>query len=396
MHNVHYGSTRSVYRYYVPQALIYLQWARYAIETVLYGRSYVILNMDETSLSTVEDQRKGMRTCRRTASGRPAARNRDVADRSNTKTTLLATVCDNHDLQPYLPQIVLARYTQNAAPPAYLKDACARTGEPLDYWHRTRFFATSHIIKKWAVRVRSIVHSFNPDAWILLVWDCSQTHMNEDVAGYLRRLGILVLLMPAKLTWLLQILDVCVVKTLKTHVRIQKSSMRCMDPHGRLPLGSWILPCASAIRDVIVGRCHENAFERLGLGASMDSINGRVRRAVDPADVVGRLPRLRKFARMVNRRADTDAFRALHATVVGHFLTVQRLPLGTSPHQGAIVPLPDVAPATTRFLMANHVGLTWEEAMEREIEVMALDRHRLPHGRRPAVQRDVRLAEAEV
>ena len=383
-------------RYFVPQALIYLQWARYAIETVLCGRSYVILNMDETSLSTVEDQGKGMRTCRRAASGRRAARNRDVEDRSNTKTTLLATVCDNHDLQPYLPQIVLARYTQNATPPAYLKDACARSGEPLEYWHRTRGFATSHIIKKWAVRMRSIVHSFNPDAWILLVWDCSQTHLNEDVAGYLRRLGILVLLIPAKLTWLLQILDVCVFKRLKTHIRIQKSSMRCMDPGGRLLLGSWILPCASAIRDVIVNSCHEDAFERMGLGYSVDSINGRVRRAVDPAHVTGRLPKRNEFATMVNRRADTVAFRALHAAVVGHFLAVQRLPLDTRPPRGAIVPLPDVAPATRRFRMADHVGLTWEEAMEREIETMALDRHRLPHGRSPAVQRDIHLEEVDI
>ncbi len=201
---------RSVFQYSVPQALTYLQWVRYAIDVVLKGRSYVVLNMDETSLSTVDDQVKGMRTCRRAARGRPAVRHADVADRSNTKTTLLASVCDSQALQPYLPQIVLARYTQNAAPPAHLVNACSRSGEPLEYWHRTRGFATSAIIKKWAVRVRSIVHSFNSDAWILLVWDCSQTHLNEDVARYLRRLGILVILVPAKLTWLLQICDVCV------------------------------------------------------------------------------------------------------------------------------------------------------------------------------------------
>ena len=133
---------------FVPQALIYLQWVRYAIEVVLIGRPYVVLNMDETSLSSVEDQGKGLRTCRRAARGAQTVRRGDVADRSNTKTTLIATVCDNRDLQPYLPQIVLARYTQNAAPPAHLKHECARSGEPLEYWHRTRGFATSDIIKE--------------------------------------------------------------------------------------------------------------------------------------------------------------------------------------------------------------------------------------------------------
>ena len=184
---------------FVPQALIYLQWVRYAIEVVLIGRPYVVLNMDETSLSSIEDQGKGLRTCRRAARGAQTVRRGDVADRSNTKTTLIATVCDNRDLQPYLPQIVLARYTQNAAPPAHLKHECARSGEPLEYWHRTRGFATSDIIKKWAVRVRSIIHSFNPEAWILLVWDCSQVHLNEDVARQLRRLGILAIVVPAQI-----------------------------------------------------------------------------------------------------------------------------------------------------------------------------------------------------
>ena len=165
--------------------------------------------MDETSLSSVEDQGKGMRTCRRASRGGHTVRRRDIADRSNTKTTLLATVCDNRDLQPYLPQIVLARYTQHAAPPATLMSAYAGTGEPLEYWHRTRGYATADIIKKWAVRVRIIIHSFNCEAWTFLVWDCSQVHLNEDVARHSRRLGIPVIVVPAKLTWLLQVLDVC-------------------------------------------------------------------------------------------------------------------------------------------------------------------------------------------
>ena len=44
------------------QALMYLRWVRFAIEHVLQGRFYVILNMDETPLSTVDDQRRGLRT----------------------------------------------------------------------------------------------------------------------------------------------------------------------------------------------------------------------------------------------------------------------------------------------------------------------------------------------
>ena len=44
--------------------------------------------------------------------------------------------------------------------------------------------------------------------------------------------------------------------------------------------------------------------------------------------------------------------------------------------------------------MADHGDLSWEQALEREVEQVALNRHRRPHGRLVAVQRDIRpLAE---
>jgi len=149
--------------------------------------------MDETSLSTVDDQSRGLRTCNKSPYTNKARRQRDDIDRTNSKTSLLATVCDSHDLQPYLPQILLVRYTRNATPPARILNGFAATGEPLEYWHGTGGWASSHTIKMWATRMRSAIHSFNPEAWILLVWDCSQTHLNIDVTRHLRRLGILVI-----------------------------------------------------------------------------------------------------------------------------------------------------------------------------------------------------------
>jgi hypothetical protein len=274
--------------------------------------------------------------------------------------------------------------------------AYAGTGEPLEYWHRTRGYATSDIMKKWAVRVRIIIHSFNREEWILLVWDCSQVNLNEDVAPHSRRLGIPVIVVPAKLTWLLQVLDVCDFQMLKTRVRMEKSSMRCRDPEGRLRVGAWIGSCTAAIRDVIVDRCHEDLFERMGLGDSVDSITGRVTRVVDPEEVRPRLPTRSEFGVLTNRpNHETPAFRTLHALMMGHFLAVQKLPPDAVPPRGAVVPLPVVPSARKRFRMADHDDLSWEVAMNREVKQMAADHHRQPHGRRVAVQRDVRPPEVD-
>jgi hypothetical protein len=313
-------------------------------------------------------------------------RRSDVVDRSNTKTTLLATVCDSRDLQPHLPQVILPRYTQHAMPPGHILDACGATGDPLEYWHGTGGFATVALIKRWATRIRSVVHSFNPDAWILLIWDCSHVHLSLDVVRHMRRLGILIIPIPAKLTWLLQICDVCVFKELKTRIRMEKSSIRCRDPEGRLRVGAWISSCGAAIRDVLVQRCWEDAFDRMGLGASGDAITGRVRRAVDPAEVEPRLPSRADFATMINRANDTDALRTLHSLLVGHFMAVQAMPPGTLPPRGALRPLPHIAPAVRRRRPSEPSGMPWAEELEAELDRLAGDHHRRPHGRTAAVQ----------
>ena len=161
-------------------------------------------------------------------------------------------------------------------------------------------------------------------------------------------------------------------------------------------VGAWIVSCAAAIRDVIVDRCHEDLFDRMGLGQSVDSITGRVRRVVNPEEVRPRLPTRSEFGCLTNRpNHDTPAFRTLHALMMGHFLAVQRLPADAVPRRGAVVPLPVVPSARKRFRMADHDDLNWEVAMDREVEEMAAHQHRQPHGRPVAVQRVVRPPEVD-
>ena len=75
----------------------------------------------------------------------------------------------------------------------------------------------SQIMAAWINRVRTIVTSFNSDAWIVLILDCSNAHLN--VKTMQRRLGVLVVYLPAKLTWLLQVLNVYAFGELKGRIR---------------------------------------------------------------------------------------------------------------------------------------------------------------------------------
>ena len=204
---------------------------------------------------------------------------------------------------------------------------------------------------------------------------------------YLRRLGILVIHIPAKLTSLLQVCDVRVFKELKTRVRVQKASIRCKDARGRLRAGDWAASCGTAIREIIVDRCWEDAFERMGLGATIDAVGGRAKRTVRPSWVQPRLPSRAEFGRVGNRSPETEGLGAFHESVLRQFLTVHDLLPDAAPRTGAIVPIPDIGPATKRFRISEAVGMDWDEAVDRELErIRPGDLHR-PHGRADAVQR---------
>ena len=101
----------------IAQVFIYLKWMRYVLDVSLRDNKYVVLNVDETSISQITKAGHGLvsRAVVRTTGMRRMET--PVTDRTDVKTTLLGLVCDQPDLQPLLPQVILPKYTQNAVPP---------------------------------------------------------------------------------------------------------------------------------------------------------------------------------------------------------------------------------------------------------------------------------------
>jgi hypothetical protein len=366
------------------EATIFLKWVRYAVDVALREQTFVIINMDETGISNVETKSPGLRPRCRPHQAQ-IHRVADAMDRSNVKTTLLAAVCNSARLQPHLPQVVLPKYTKGARPPHRLLAKMAATGEPLEYWHGSGGYATTKILKKWATRVRSVVHSFNSDAWILLVWDCSQVHFNVEIATRLKRLGILVVMIPAKLTSLLQICDVYVFRELKNRLRMHQSFLRMTASGSRLEVGDWISCCGNAVREVVVSRCWEDAFDKMGLGCDVASIEGRARRAVHPDLVTPALPKRAELARLTNKELGGDMFRRVHKILINHFLEVRDLLPNTSPPRGALVPVPDLEPARKR--QRHDADAPWDLNLANHLLASSARESAVPHGRAPAINR---------
>ena len=369
------------------QVRIYLKWLRYVLFITLDGRPYVVVNMDETCISSAAAPKKGLMVPPAVRNPRGWRRRPGGQDRTNTKTTLLAVACDQPDLQPYLPQVILSRYTAHAIPPAWAQELYDASGMPFEYWHRSNGSVTPAIFIRWATRLRSVVHSFNNTVWILLILDCSSVHLDLRSMLHLQRLGILCVVLPHKCIWLLQLLDVYVFAELKTRLHQSMAAERMRNEDWRPARGSWVGHCARAARDIVVNRDWSDHFDRLGTALDVDQLRPEVRQYVgdDPLDPA--LPTRAEFARLTHRQPHTEGTATLHRTIMRTIIRTQTRGHDALPPQGAVHALEHVLPAVVRagppVPAADWAAVVGNFLDNQEQLGLPPDAH---HGRAPAVQ----------
>ena len=327
------------------QVVIYLRWLQYIVHMVVYDRPHVFINADETALASVRHSGRGMACWLRRSRASPKTRPRDRTDRTFTNATLIAAVCDCPGLQPLLPQVILARYSQNAHVPATLQAHYSSCGFPFEFWHGSAGRVTPVIIRKWFTRLRQSVASFNSEAWIVLIIDCCTAHLDRQSVAHLRRLGILVVFVPASLTWLLQLLDVYAFGRLKGELRQTEARTRANSAHGQIVPGQWIKLATTVIRREIINRDWSPCFARLGVGETCLDLSTPVAELLAGKEIRPALPTRAEFALLISRPPHSDVTRRLHASIVGHALSIQRLPIHSRPPHSASYDLPASAPA---------------------------------------------------
>lgn len=327
--------------------VIYLKWLRYVINIALRDKFFVILNMDETNLSNLTDCQSGyvFSSSRPKRKPKPHSRNKD---RTNSKVSLLGLIADQPELQPHLAKVILPRYTSHSVPPRAQLQLYALQGYPMQFWHGTAGSTTPHIFKEWILRVRRAVHSFNSALWIVLLVDCHSSHLDQRVVEQLRAMKILAVFKLAKMTWLLQPLDVFVFGPLKKNIRLLDTVRKQSRNADQDAAGGWVLSCSTGTKRPLRQQVWSDAFGRLGAGLGVTNIRPGITRHLEPGQLYPALPSRQEFALVTSRVADTDTTRRLHRDIVGTVLTVRDIPPQILPPTGATRVLPPVRPARKR------------------------------------------------
>ena len=263
------------------KACVCWQWSQHLHRQCLQqGKEPLLLNLDETSVPVVFTHGKGNIVANR---GKHAWRTmpRQLQSRSNVRMffTHVAIICDKPAIQPLLPQVIFVGaksitqaewidVTSNLPRNVYVKRMPKG-------WNNTQQHRV--ILRILGLILRPFMATMQP----ILSFDAAPLHLVPDVLEEMTRAGIWYLVIPARLTWMLQPLDSHAFILSKNYLR-RHFTDAAGDGDTRSFMRRMLDLVINAIRYVLQGHTWQNAFEKNGFAADADLISEFVRHQCGP------------------------------------------------------------------------------------------------------------------
>ena len=277
---------------------IYLRWIKWVLQQPSPSAPTIVVAMDETALASLT--KRGM-------AGAVVARHRQgalrqapsVARRQLGRTALMASVCSDADLQQHLPQVWLPRTPANGRTSSTTRAVFSEAGHPHEAWHGSQGFCTQRIVVAWLRRVHRVVKRHRQGARLVIVMDVCPVHVVPAVLATARRLHVDVVLVPARLTWLLQILDTHVFAQLKREMRKMIGVARLRSEGPELPIPEHLRMLTQAASKMLVGRSWQHLFPGVGLNGCTDALRPGLRHLMEDQDLSPRKPTVEELAEVL-------------------------------------------------------------------------------------------------
>lgn len=241
------------------------------------GKRLLRINVDETSVSLWQGQSKGTVLFRKRMHP-PEAEPIQRASRQKRRTCLthVAFICDRPEVQPLLPQVVIGNFATFLARdfPEMLATSPANVilVRQKSAWNDAGLQA--RILRKLGLILRPFLNEFQP----VLLMDAVRLHFAPPVVQACFAAKVWPVVVPAKLTWLLQPCDTHLFQTYKAHLRATFQSARLGTVAGQLSVPEFMHCLYGTIRSVMQGHRWSLAFDRDGFGAGQAEVSSYVKR----------------------------------------------------------------------------------------------------------------------
>ena len=230
------------------------------------------LNMDETSLCLWQGQGKGTVFIDKKRQLRPV-QNVSRAKRRCCMTHV-AFICDRAELQPLLPQVIVG----NEATFSVRAFAALRGASPANVhlvrqksaWNNEALCAM--IIRWLGVALRQYCGELQP----VLLLDAAKLHFTRRVLAACAAAGVVPVLVPAKLTWLLQPLDTHAFQPYKAFLQEAYQQARAASANGDLDIAQFLACVYGTIKQILEGREWAAVFDKDGFASSQAMIRATI------------------------------------------------------------------------------------------------------------------------
>lgn len=217
--------------------------------------------------------------------------------------THVAFVCDKPELQPLLPQVLIGNestFLVGLLPTLIAeRPPNVRLFRQKSAWNNGPTCAA--IIRLLATALAPYTDVMQP----ILMLDAVRLHTTRHVLAACNASKIWPVLVPAKMTWLLQPLDTDAFLPYKRYLRKAFQDARALSADGNLSIREF-LPCVyAAVRHVLQGHCWASVFDKNGFGNSQAHISKYVEHQLQldaPAGVSADRPTLAQLQCCFPRR----------------------------------------------------------------------------------------------
>ena len=270
------------------RAAAFVRWSRWLQGVLGRDRRVVVVNIDETGMANVKEGRYGVVVSR----GRQRALdNVERADqRYLSRCTLVAAIADDAATQAVLPQVFLPRQAAAATPSRAAIQAVVEAGAPAECWHGSGGFLSASLLRQYLTKLRAAVRLARPGWRVVIAMDAANSHTNLKVLRHARRLGMHLLLVPARMTWMLQPLDTHVFAVLKRRMRHLVMEQRMAAARGRITSAAVLRCAAIAAREIHSSGDWRRVMARAGLSQSDEALRGALQNAHEGRDMTPRPP----------------------------------------------------------------------------------------------------------
>ena len=253
--------------FFGPKATAVWQWFHFLLDQVPPGRSVLRLNLDETSVRFWYEPRQGLRRdpgqARKAGCARQASRGQ-----LRRAFTHVAIICDDASLQPHMPQVLLVN--ERTVTMEQSRRWTSLPGCNAQLWRAKSAWINDEVFSKIIRELGKVLRARAGDRQAILLLDAHVCHYCRGTLAACRDYDIWPVIIPARMTSLLQPLDTHVFSRFKMFLRTRMHQLMLSGANEDLTSEQVIDALQHAIKGVLQRHSWAPAFEKNGFGFAFE------------------------------------------------------------------------------------------------------------------------------